>query len=296
MRGLNTKWLYFRTLLASVLAIAALMKTRDTVAILASDGLLSSEWLLYLTIGIESTISIYLLIGSLRATWVAAILTFTALSGVAGYSWLADQSCNCFGSAVSPGLMFAFDVTVLTVTILLQPKEDSGSWLDHRKLFVAMAAGGIISTLGYTATESTDTSDPLKFLLAEPLVGRTWPLGEFKSPELKILERGNWLVVILRRDCSHCEDLVANHFSDPSASREGERTIMFLSGQLQWPYEFDRITLRLGDRESPKSIQWSREPFVASPAVFVLEDGLVKDAADGAETDAFLNSLWSRSP
>jgi len=61
-----------------------------------------------------------------------------------------------------------------------------------------------------------------------------------------------------------------------------------ISGINDWSFHLDRLTL-IGTPTG--TVSWSIEPFVASSALFLLDRGLVQDAADGSEADRFVSRL-----
>ncbi len=63
---------------------------------------------------------------------------------------------------------------------------------------------------------------------------------------------------------------------------------MFVAGEDRWPFELDGISLEPDGRTV---VRWEEEPFVASPLVCLIEDGIVVDAADGTGTDEFMSQL-----
>lgn len=97
------------------------------------------------------------------------------------------------------------------------------------------------------------------------------------------------MVIIVRRDCEHCQTLVSEFFGGANRHRSEERTIIFIAGETRWPFQFDQISM---DADNGKFIEWPQEePFVSSPAVFVLEVGYVQEAADGKNAATLCKSL-----
>lgn len=111
----------------------------------------------------------------------------------------------------------------------------------------------------------------IDYLIPELLIGKRWPLDSRIDPRLKPLETGRWMVVIVRRDCPHCQEFLNKHFADPTWHRPGERTAVFVAGSDRWWFQFDRIEWNFENYTS--SLDWPvREPFVATPAIFELCD------------------------
>lgn len=95
----------------------------------------------------------------------------------------------------------------------------------------------------------------------------------------------------MRHDCEHCREFASEFFIEPDRHPAGERTAVFVAGTSEWPFQFDSVSIDVG---SATLLQWPNgEPFVASPAVFVLQDGQVVEAADGELADGLCRSLFS---
>ena len=109
-------------------------------------------------------------------------------------------------------------------------------------------------------------------------------IGQTLNPRLRELESGKWLVVVARIDCDHCAQLLGKYFSDPLRHPAGRRTALFIAGNNDWSFQLDRLSLVGSPTDT---VSWSVEPFVASPALFLLDRGVVTDAADGSDADAF---------
>ena len=64
----------------------------------------------------------------------------------------------------------------------------------------------------------------------------------------------------------------------------------FVAGSNDWPVHFGRASISL---ESKTVIHWNErnEPFVASPAAFLLEDGRVVEANDAEKADNFVERI-----
>jgi hypothetical protein len=280
-------WPFAKTATAILLGSAAIVKVLGFNEILLSDGLLSSRHALLAVIVIESAISVFVLLADRWASWLVASITFGTFSVIAGWAWLSDQACNCYGATFGPGLVFVTDAVVLTLLTLVRVPRERVSRL--KPLCVA-GLGGLTVGVGVLLSNPPAVfSDPLQFLVPESLVGHPWPIDESWHSELSRLQEGEWLVVVLRTDCPHCVELINNHFTeDDGTTPNAGQAVVFVSGQRRWPFQFDRISLNpTGDT----SILWpSDAPFVACPAVFVIRDGIVIDAADGKESDPFLQS------
>jgi hypothetical protein len=146
----------------------------------------------------------------------------------------------------------------------------------------------VAGTLSITAAEwkhqsnAASTGD-VQYLIPELLIGNRWPLDSRYHPDLKALETGNWMVVIVRRDCPHCKKFLGKHFADPMWHRPGERTAVFVAGTNQWHFQIDRVSLAtLAD----PMIEWPEtEPFVSCPSRFLLENKKVNFAEECGKPD-----------
>jgi len=129
----------------------------------------------------------------------------------------------------------------------------------------------------------------LNYLQAKNTIGKPWPLTSEFHPALSSLSTGKWMVLVVRPDCEHCRALVQTHFADARSHRRNERTALFIANPNQWQFELDRISFIPNSRAF---IKWKdSDPFVASPAVFLLEDGKVVDASDGDESTKMVDRL-----
>ena len=147
---------------------------------------------------------------------------------------------------------------------------------------------GVAAASYFNAT--ADKDDPLEFLLADELIGSPWPIDRTVDAALAPLGSGNWMILVVREDCEHCRELLDHHFPSADRHRENERTAVFIAGRVEWPFALDQVSL-----EAPfaGSIAWPvGEPFVASPAVFIVTDGVVSAAADGDESNELVAGLW----
>lgn len=283
-------WYYLKFAVALLLFAAAGAKVLQIAEILSGDGLLASKPLLLAAIAFEVAIGAYLLEGNPFWSWTLTLATFSIFSLAAGYAMISGTHCNCISVEVGPQVMLSLDIAVLFLAGFFRPS------LRYRKkqpsiprIAICVVAGILVAGVACLHDLSTDRADPIQFLLADEWVDKPWPLGAAFHPLLADLETGRWLVLVVRRDCEHCRQMLDLHFLNPANHREGERTALFVAGNNRWPFAFDEVSL---DTEPDRFIQWPvEEPFVASPAAFVLHDGNVKSAADGTESHAFMEDL-----
>lgn len=288
-------WRWLRYVIATVLFIGAGAKIANWIQIVAGSGLLANRMLLLGVIGLESAVATYLCLASKINSWRLAVVTFTILACAASYALATGQDCNCIVQAVKPQFMLSLDLGILALAVWYRPSSPYSTHDTHSlaNLAVCFMIGGLFVAGAmfreYTAAQQPHASDgPVEFLIADILVNKPWPLNSRFYPRLESLETGKWIVVIVRRDCTHCEKLIADYFSS-SAKTRGRRTAVFVAGAAQWAFQFDRVAMDVDDRFS---IHWPHdEPFVPTPAVFLLEDGRVIEAADGDESDEFCRSI-----
>ncbi|MDA8745970.1 hypothetical protein N9N28_15195 [Rubripirellula amarantea] len=152
-----------------------------------------------------------------------------------------------------------------------------------------MTAGSLSATLTALQYNRQVNSVSLEHLLADSLVGKQWPIDSSFHEKLEQTASGKWLIIVARNDCSHCREMLRTHFADPRRHRKGERTAIFLVDGERWEFSLDFVSL---DRKFADEVDWhGDQPFVASPAVFVLSDGEVVIAADGADSEALMNGI-----
>jgi hypothetical protein len=287
-------WTYFRVLVAVVLAVAAIAKLLNVTEILAGNGILSNRRLLSLTIGVEAGVACFLLLSNTFWSWAVTAGVFLIFSGASMYAIASGQDCNCISQRIGPKIMLPFDLTILAIAYWVRPAV-SFNWNRRYMLQISCSVVvGLFVAAVATYYNPAEKSDPLQFLLADMLIEKSWPLDARLHPDLAELDEGNWMVVVVRRDCEHCRELLAKHFADPHAHRPNERTAVFVAGESKWPFMLDEIAV---ESSSNRSFTWpGNEPFVASPAIFLLRNGRVANAKDGNDADAFVEELLSITP
>lgn len=294
----NTGWLRLRFVVAAILIVAAVAKIANLPQILAGDGLLSNRSLLLAVIGFEAAIAAYLCMASPVSSWRLAILTFAILASTASYAVITGQDCNCIAEAIKPEFMLVLDLTVLALAVWFRPKPSITPSDSHRTAHFAPCLVVGVALLGSALFREhsvgqriADQDATLEFLIADMLIDKPWPLVSRYHPNLESLQTGEWLVFVVRRDCEHCKEMLSEFFASPGRHRPDERTAVFLAGNSEWPFQFDNVTM---DVNGENAILWPNgEPFVASPAVFLLQDGQIVGAADGEDADDFCRSLFS---
>lgn len=279
---------------ATVLTTASLAKIVYAPEILSSDGMLSDPARLYPVIGAEFTIGLLIVLLPSTCSRRFALMTFAGLSLVSLASIISAQACNCFGPLFDAKILFLIDTCILVFSFLVRPLEsiDPSCRNAHSgRILAAVLAGVCLAGVGALPTTARRSANKFGAILADQARGKRWYLLDCFPDGLEPLNTGNWLVVIARNDCSHCQNLLKEHFQDPHRKPRWGSTALFVAGEDTWKYQVHRISLadviKTGDR-----LNWQDgEPFLASPAVFRLMDGVVIAAANGSEADELLRHL-----
>lgn len=150
--------------------------------------------------------------------------------------------------------------------------------------FASLVAASSSGVALHLALKNQSEAPNIRFLLADDWVGKPWPIDEHFDDNLKLIKTGKWLALIFRSDCEHCKALSQRIEESPQNSQVSElKIVSFVAGSNIWPVHFEKATTV---SESPFRIQWSgEEPFVASPAAFLLLDGDIIEAKDGEKAD-----------
>ena len=291
--GKRFGWSQLRFLVAALLFAAAVTKVVKTSQILAGGGLLGTMPRLLFVIAFEASAATWLLIGNLFLSWILTVAVFAVFVASTGYAIMTGQSCNCFGERFDPRTMLILDVVVLLLAGYFRP---AGRSISSKRLMTHLVTAVVIGSLFAGASiwrnQTTDRTEPLEFLLADMLIGKSWPLNEQSHPGLKELNSGKWLVLVVREDCDHCRKMMVQYFSDPQIHRPDERTAIFIAGSNEWPFQLDQISFEL---PGVQFVSWSMgEPFVASPAIFLIDDGIIVRAADGNDSEHFIESVFRK--
>ena len=285
-------WEQFRFAVAVLLLAAAVVKIFNMQQILTGSGLLRTMPRLVAVVAFEAAVATFLIVGNRFWSWLLALTTFSIFLTSAVYAIATDQSCDCFGEQLTPEMMMIADMVVLLLTGILRPRSRQMAVRSlFRQLTIVVVAGGLVAALAGWRYDVLVRSERSRLLFAELLIGRPWPLNEKTDPAFAKLSSGKWMILIARQDCVHCRNLVARYFANPELHRKGERTAVYVFGGRDdhWRYQFDRVTL---DSSGDVVPEWSNgAPYVVNPAIFLVDDGIVVDAAEGAATDQFLESL-----
>lgn len=285
---------WFRICVALLLLVAVISKLARFVEIISADGLLSDPWLLRTAIGVEAAVCLFVFLGDAIQVRRLILLVFGSFIAAAGYAVLTDQQCNCIAEFIPAWMMLIVDISVFGLALVVKPEADRHKAVSVLQALAVSAVAGavflVIASQRGATPEAPAANEPIEFLLADSLIDQSWPLGDHLHPALKGLESEKWLIVVVRRDCDHCRQLLTQVFADPQRHPPDTRTAVFVSGTNEWPFQFDHVAV---DIEDELRLSWpGGEPFVASPAVFCLNDGHVVQAADGQEADELLKGVF----
>jgi hypothetical protein len=283
----STPWNWIRTLPSIILLVAATGKIWFAPQLLAGNGLLSSKTMLFGAIFVEMTASVIIAFCRTDTSWLTATLTFSALACFATYSWLTGQECNCFGSTIGSQVTLPLDLFVLVVCWVTRPPITNRGLVQLRRTLLALFLGGVTTGIAGYRVSSMFHGNSFDYLFVDMLQDQPWPVGESFHPDLKVLQEGTWVVLLIREDCKHCRSLVEMNFFDPEGHRKNARIATFLLSDSIWYIGIDRISLE----HSREMIDWKGDdPFFPSPAIFILKDGIVRGGEDGDEAEAFVEN------
>ena len=201
-----------------VLLSAAFIKMTDMdlfIRQVRDYGIISNYLLLSITarglIAIECTLGVGLLLFYRhRLTLILTSALFLIFVGATGWAWLTDatKDCGCFGAWVkrTPGEAVIEGLILLALTLIAwgisrpsrKPEVRSKKWT----IAAACLAGLILpSVFGFPLT-SIDPNQTRK--------GDSF-FGDFRIEGLDSndLARGDYLLVLMDTDCSHCRDAIA---------------------------------------------------------------------------------------
>ncbi len=292
-KRLFLRWDTFRWIPICVLFAGATFKAWYAPQIVAGSGLLSDEWFLLTVVFVEAAAAVLILASPRPLAWRLTIALFATLSCAAAYALWTGQDCDCFGKGIGPRYTLPLDLGILLLALACMPKPlaDDQARQIKRALVMANGVGFLFAGVGLVYTQSAELNDPIQFMLADSMIDQRWPLTEEYHPDLEALRTGQWMVLVVRHDCSHCRELIETYFDEPRPRSAQERFATFVAGESTWPFVLDRVALDLADAPT---IAWPEdEPFVASPAVFILNDGTVVQAADGNDADDFVVGLFA---
>ncbi|MBI1904459.1 MAG: hypothetical protein HYS13_25465 [Planctomycetia bacterium] len=192
-----------------------------------ADSLSSNPWVAPGVIEAEFAFGVWLLSNRApRITWCLMAACFLVLAAVAlTEATRGAASCRCFGKVtISPWWTFAFDAAALVAIGLFRPsppaRDGETSWsmsprfggvLFGAWLLAAVSGGTAIAALrpAPVPVESARADDARAVVLRpEQWIGKRLPLLAH-VPNAAVLGRADWVVVLHRHDCPHCQALSA---------------------------------------------------------------------------------------
>lgn len=280
---------------SSALLLAATLKWAQLpVADLGPKSVSHLPVLLIVVIALEAAMAQWLLFGRWPrwSRWIpgacfaifAVVALHQALTGV--------ESCGCFGRVkVNPWITFGMDVLLTAGLLMWPPGREPVIRLPRLGLMprvgivgaaVAVALGLSLWRLPRPVVAGTD-GEPAGLLQAGSLtilepsrwIGRALPLiSEIDIGEQ--LRTGKWVAVLHQAHCSTCREALP--FYEAQARAAGETKAYGVALIEMPPHE--------GAHSHDSHAVWGtlsagREWFASTPAVLLLDNGIVRDAAEG---------------
>ena len=292
----NRDWGFssLRLAAAAILLIAAFAKVWHYPLILKGDGFLANQIVLDAAIVFEAIAAVAIVASGAKLCWWMIVSVYGLFTIVSAFALLTDSECNCFGAWFGASVTMPLDLAILVACAVVRIRNPNLLRISHsNSRLILFGISGLVVGLGlvmggHYRLQTSSRDNGTRFLLATEMIGKPWPIHGAMNPLLRELESGKWLVIVARRDCEHCAQLLQAYFSDPSRHPAETRTVQFIAGRNDWSFHLDRLTL-IGTPTG--TVSWSIEPFVASSALFLLDRGLVQDAADGSDADSFASRL-----
>jgi hypothetical protein len=304
-----------RLVVSGILVFALIGKIQMAPAILRGESILSNPFLLAVAICVEGAAAAWVLVAPAKFAWYVITALFLVLSGFAGFAFFTNRECNCFGNALPSGTTIPINIAILVAMFLCRScfgvvRENVGSKAKEKVLYfidpnatllsrwtvlacIGSMAAATISGIGLNFSLSSQKEIPnIRFLLADDWIGKTWPIGALYNEKLAALSDGKWLVLIMRSDCDHCRaltDLVDGNYDENFVSG-GPKIASLVAGDSTWPVHFGEASTLSA---STTVITWPSgvEPFVASPAAFLIHDGIIVDAKDNDKAEQLVKRV-----
>jgi hypothetical protein len=276
-----------RWIWASVLALAGALKWLQLADGPVGNAAAISIWLDVLAIAAELSLSVWIVSGIYAsAARRVALMSFGVFAVVSLDKALSgDLSCGCFGRAtISPWLTLLFDFAALATLAALPAARPQGpvspspgvvSWSGIAARVLALACVGFLAVVIDSVWLAPD---PVEVLEPQTWIGLKFPLLDRIDigPEIA---KGRWTVVLIRHDCSECQQAIAQFQRiaselavGPTAARIALIDVERRPGGsvISAP---DCYVGRVDDK---------RELFVETPLALSLQDGIVQRVG-GAE-------------
>ena len=283
-----------RIVLAMVLLAAAALKGYQLAAgPVLGRGILESRWFLIVVVELELLFGLWLLAG-LHPTWTrrASMVCFACFACVSAIkAFHGEASCGCFGPLpVPPRYTFLLDLGAVLALALCRPVQGSPQRargaarpafrLGVSPVFALWATVGLPCALamanvrdtGYVHEAGLVSADGrLVVLLPAAWEGQRFPLIEHIDIGERLAE-GNWVVVLYRHDCPHCQESLPKYEATAeefAASPDGARVALVESPPYGDPSEWSCSHCLHGRLSAAKD--W----FFSAPLELLLRNGAV---------------------
>lgn len=288
-------WAVLRVPLAGLLLSAVVVKFWFAREILASDGMLSQPWLLPVAAGAEAGAGLTILLAPAWRGYLVAAASFSALAAVSGWSLATGRDCGCFGPQTNTFGPFLLDVACLLALAFVHPRPTLASKMQRsRTILIGAASVAIALCMGAISERLMAGREGIPAFFGDNLVGRQWPLLEREDFPATAGGIDRSLFVLLRPDCGHCREFARLWSEQPLPGWELSQIFCISLGNAKWTVTPGVVAVDPIDVEGAVTLSWDlgAEPFVATPAIFVVDDQVVHCAVDGeAALDALLQEF-----
>ncbi len=276
-------WLATRSFAGILLIGASLLKAHQllTVPVLASSGILGSQWMTIVLVECELLLGL-LLVGAVsqQLTRVVVIILFFGFFWYAGIrTWAGDEACGCMGALpVKPWQMVLVDGVVLGALLACKPSErgsNLGSIGGVTSLSFCVLTGVALPVF-VIVPENLDSAETVvsgnKLIVLEPnkWIGKRLPLLRYVTAE-KSLAVGNWTLVVFKADCGQCQKLL--HELPRKKLADGASGVIWVEVPPCHPDA--RTAVEASGRFSYGSLRADLNWFVQTPTMLRIVDGQV---------------------
>ncbi len=231
----------------------------------------------------EIAMGLWLLSGLCRRlTWATSLAYFTCFCFVTLYETLSgESSCGCFGRVeVDPRFTLMLDVSMVAALVVFRPGMAAAPAPSHRGVrliatILATVTAGALAGIAMGSYRQPAASggtlvetDGLIILEPQKWVGQPFPLAGHIDVGRQLMS-GTWIVLLYRHGCPTCSKALPVYRKMATDFAGSGRSVAFIEVP---PYgepirqEGPGLWGRLED---------TKEWFVTTPAVIVVEDGRV---------------------
>lgn len=275
------RWIVGVFLIGAATLKAIELLSEPAVALTSPVG----PWFMSAEVGAELGIGLLMLSGLYwrRVLWPALLLFMAFAAYSLSLALGGAESCGCFGSLkVHPWWTFMLDVAIVFGLLVSVWRGRRSARLERTGgrpiAIVAIASLSVLNTAilvhyaaSRTATEDDQfsTAGDLVILEPETWVGQPLPIATAIDLDLS---QGQWIVLLHRHDCPHCEEAVPIY--EDLAKKAGDRQVALVEVP---PFDVETTTIesqcKLGRLNN------DREWFVQTPVEIQLSDGIVTSAS-----------------